>query len=193
MSGKRSTERRQADAVAGRGPDQDLVEYLVLRTPDLASIEELAPGLRRLVETSQIAVLDLVGVQTDALGTFRVVDAEGLPQEYLLDRDVGGILSEDDIALVCVALGPNASAWILVAEDLWARPLMDAVYDGGVRVVGGERIPRRLMERARRDQDRPRPDGATTGTRAATSRRQRVDLLRRRPILDEGPAIQPPA
>lgn len=193
MSGKRSEERRQADAVAGRGPDQDLVEYLVLRTPDLASIEEIAPGLRRLVETSQIAVLDLVGVQTDALGTYRVVDPEGLPQEHLRDSDVGGVLSEDDIALVCVALGPNASAWILVAEDLWARPLMDAVYDGGVRVVGGERIPRRLMERSRRGRDRPGPDDATTGTRARTSRRQRVDLLRRRPILDDGLAVQPPA
>jgi hypothetical protein len=175
-----------------RGPDQDLVEYLVLRTPDLASIDQIAPGLRRLVDSSQLAVLDLVGVQTDAWGAYQVVDLDWLPQNHLLNRDVGGVLSEDDIALVCVALGPNASALILVAEDLWARPLVDAVHDGGVRVVGGERIPRRLIEKSRRGGGRPRQDGATTDTRAGT-RRQRVDLLRRRPILDEGFEVQPPA
>jgi hypothetical protein len=192
MNGKRGTERPPADAGAGRGLDQDLVEYLVVRTPDLASSEGIAPALRRLVETSQIAVLDLVGVQTDALGTYRVVGLEGLSDIYRRDREVGGILSEDDIALVCGALGPNASALILVAEDLWARPLMEAVYEGGVRVVGGERIPRRSIEQSRRGR-RSRQDEATTGTRATTSRRQRVDLLRRRPILDEGFAVQPPA
>src|SRR5690349_2415884 len=80
-----------------RGPDQDLVEYLVLRTPDLASIEQIAPGLRRLVETSQLAVLDLVGVQTDAWGAYQVVDLDWLPQNHLRNLDVGGVLSEDDI------------------------------------------------------------------------------------------------
>ena len=181
---------------ADPGPDPDLVEYLVLRTPALSSSHAIAPVLTEFVETSQISILDLVGVQTDAIGEYSVIDAESLPGLAEIPRrdgDVGGVLSDDDIALVCAALGPNASALILVAEDRWARALADAVRVAGGRVAGGERIPRRSIEQSQR--------GPTRGARSETSpwgdiersRRQRLDLLRRRPLLGDGVvAVEPP-
>ncbi len=161
-----------------RLPNPDLVEYLVLTTSNLSSSSAVAPVLRRFVETSLIRVLDLVGVQTDAVGRYRTVESRLLPGLAGIgshDGDVGGVLSEDDIALVCGALGPNVSALILVAEDRWAQPLADAARSGGGRVVGGERIPRRSIAQSQR------------------RRPQRVDLLRRRPVLGDSVAqVQPP-
>ncbi len=174
---------------AGDWPDPDLVEYLVLKTSGLSSSEAVAPVLRKFVETAQIRVLDLVGVQTDAFGGHRALEPESLPGLEGIrsrDGDVGGVLSDDDIALVCGALGPNATALILVAEDRWAQVLADAARVGGGRVVGGERITRRSIEQSQGGQRRDPQDGAAAPRRRQRSRRQRIDLLRRRPVLDVG-------
>ena len=176
---------------AGRRPDLDLIEYVVLRTSDLSSSEALAPFLRALSETSQITIIDLVGVQIDALGEYRVVGSELLPGVPMSDPDVGVVLSDDDIALVCGALGPNSSALILVAEDRWAQPFADAARISGGRIVGGERIPRRSIEQSQRSRTRDLQEGLTTGPRGGRSRRQRVDLLRRRPFLDDSIPVEP--
>jgi hypothetical protein len=185
MSRERRSERRGDREVTDHWPNPDLIEYLVLTTSGLSSRQAVAPVLRAFVKTSQIRILDLVGVQTDALGGYRSVDAESLPGlEGIRSRDpyLGAVLSDDDIALVCWALGPNESALILVAEDRWARELADAAWAGGGRVVGGERIPRRSIEQSQRFQQH---DSVPSRRRPEQSRRHRVDLLRRRPILDE--------
>jgi hypothetical protein len=153
-----------------RLPNPDLVEYLVLTISSLSSGTSVAAVLRSLIETAQIRLLDLVGVQTDSLSRYRTVESHllpGLAGILARDGDAVGILSEDDIALVCGALGPNVSALILVAEDRWAQPLAEAARVGGGRVVGGERIPRRSIAQSQR------------------RRPQRVDLLRRRPLLGD--------
>jgi hypothetical protein len=140
--------------------------------------------------------LDLVGVATDAIGRYRVVDWDSLPGLAGFRRngpDVGGVLSDDDIALVSWALGPRASALILVLEDRWAGLLADAARIEGGRVVGGERIPGRSIEQSWRVQrsDESRPFGTVPAGRP--SRRQRVDLLRRRPVLNDSVrALEPP-
>lgn len=143
----------------GTATDLDLVEYVVITTTALSDVGALAGALRSLVEGDQIRILDLVGVQTDALGGYTVSEPESLTGFADLEGEVGGLLSEDDVALACAALGPVASALILVAEDRWARPLAAAAAVGGGRVAGGERIPRHRLEQALRSRARRRPGG----------------------------------
>ena len=134
-------------------PDPDLVEYVVINLPDLASSQTVAQALRSLVEASRIRILDLVGVVTDAQGRYTVTEPElvsALADLRSVDGEVGGLLSDDDIALACRALRAGSSALILVAEDLWAQELADAARSGGGQIVGGERIPRHRLEQARR-------------------------------------------
>jgi hypothetical protein len=134
-------------------PDPDLVEYVVITLPELSSSLNVAQALRSLVEASRIRILDLVAVVTDAHGGYAVTEPElvaALADLRGVDGEVGGLLSEDDIALACRALQPGTSALILVAEDRWAQELAEAARSGGGRIIGGERIPRHRLEQAHR-------------------------------------------
>jgi hypothetical protein len=145
-------------------PDLDLVEFLVITTSSLSALTSVARSLRELVESSRLRILDLVGVETDPLGSYTTVEVEsvsGLVELQGVDGEVGGLLSEDDIALACRALAPGTSALILVAEDRWAQHLADAARAGGGRIAGGERIPRHRVEQTQRA--RARHHEETTG------------------------------
>jgi hypothetical protein len=140
-------------------PDPDLVEYVVINLPDLSSSQAVAQALRSLVGSSRIRILDLVGVATGSQGQYAVTEPEliaALADLRSVDGEVGGLLSDDDIALACRALPPGSSALILVAEDLWAQELADAARSGGGQIVGGERIPRHRLEQAERAREEGR-------------------------------------
>jgi hypothetical protein len=142
-----------AQVAGGATPDLDLVEYVVVSVSELSSTVGVASAVRVLVESSQVRILDLVGVVTSPDGRFTAVEPEllsGLAELRNVEGEVGGLLSEDDIALACRALQPGTSALILVVEDRWAQVLADAARQSGGRIIGGERIPRHRLEQARR-------------------------------------------
>ena len=110
----------------------------------------------------------------------------GLAALESVDGDVGGFLSEDDIALTAGALQPGTSALLVVVEDRWAQLLADAAR------AGGGRDHRRRADSAAPARTVPAvPHGAGGGAavmrRVASDRRRHVDLLRRRPVLDAVP------
>ena len=140
-------------ADAGTSSDLDLIEYVVISVPQLSSAVAVADALKALVESAQIRILDLVGVVTGLDGRCTTIEPELLPGLAVLDDvegEVGGLLSEDDVALACSALAPGSSALIVLVEDRWAKLLADAARQGGGRIVGGERIPRHRLEQSRR-------------------------------------------
>jgi hypothetical protein len=132
-------------------PDLDLVEYVVVALPELSSTVRVAEALERLVESSQIRILDVVGVTSDAAGRVAVVEPEFLPGLRSLHGLVGvpgGLLSDDDLALASRGMPPGSSALIVVAEDRWAQQLAEAARTSGGQIVGGERIPRHRLEQS---------------------------------------------
>jgi uncharacterized membrane protein len=142
----------------GTEPDLDLVEYVVIAVPDLSSAVAVAAALKQLVESRQIRILDIVGVETGAGGRVTAVEPEllsGLGALDSVDGEVGGLLSEDDIALASGALHPGTSALLIVVEDRWAQQLADAARECGGRIIGGERIPRHRLEQSRRSRGWP--------------------------------------
>jgi hypothetical protein len=142
----------------GTEPDLDLVEYVVISVPDLSSAAAVGAALKQLVESRHIRILDLVGVNTGPGGRVTAVEPEllsGLEALDDVDGEVGGLLSEDDIALASGALHPGTSALLVVVEDRWAQQLADAARDCGGRIIGGERIPRHRLEQSRRSRSGP--------------------------------------
>ena len=138
-----SDEQGCPDPVAP-GFDLDLVEYLVIAVPDLAGVAEVAEALRRLVLTGRIQILDLVGVVTSPGGGDLVLEPEAVSGMSVLrdvEGEVGGLLTDDDIALACSELPWGTAAVVLVVEDRWADVLASAARTSGGRIVGGERIP----------------------------------------------------
>lgn len=141
--------------------DADTVEYIVISLPDLASSMTVAEALKSLAESSKIRILDLVGVVTDVHGRYVAAEPELVSALVTLadvDGEVGGILSDDDIAIACRALRSGSSALILVAEDLWAQELAEAARTAGGQVVGGERIPRQRLAQAARAREARRSE-----------------------------------
>ena len=132
----------------------DLVEYFIVTVPAVESLRLLADALAELVERAAIRILDVVVLVKDVDGAVTAleldaVDSLGAIQH--LKGDVGGMLSEHDVALAATAVRPGSAGVILVTEDRWARALSVAARRAGGQIVGGERIPAFRVESALAD------------------------------------------
>jgi hypothetical protein len=127
------------------------VEYIIVGFPGNQFNGEIAPALAQLIDSGTIRVLDLVFIAKDAEGNHVAVEFdehEALGAFESLDSEVGGLISQDDVEYAAEALEPNSSAALLVWEDTWAKPLVDAMRDSGGVLVEGSRIPHDLIEPA---------------------------------------------
>src|SRR4051794_12681061 len=127
------------------------VEYIIVGFPGNQFNGEIAPELAKLVESGTIRILDLVFIMKDADGNVVALDYEDHPDVALfntIDGDVGGFISEDDIEYAAVELEPNSSAALLIWEDVWAAPFVEAMRNSGGVLIEGSRIPHDLIEMA---------------------------------------------
>ena len=65
-----------------------------------------------------------------------------------LDGEVGGLISEEDVEYAAADLKPNSSAALLIWEDVWAAPFVEAMRNFGGVLLEGARIPHDLIEAA---------------------------------------------
>ena len=129
------------------------VELAVIEFPGNQFKGEIVPALVELVEEGIVNILDLVFVSKDADGSITAIEIEELDDDALaafdaLDGDVGGLLSDEDLAAAAEALSPNSSAMFLVWEDAWARRFVDAVVGAGGRLVAHDRLDTETVEAA---------------------------------------------
>jgi uncharacterized membrane protein len=111
----------------------------------------VAPEVEKLITNGTVRILDLVFVGKDNDGDTIVLEfdqRDDLVAFGDLDGEVGGLINEDDLAHVADGLPENNSALIIVWEDLWAKPLAEAVRQSGGVVVDSARIPAPLVEAA---------------------------------------------
>jgi len=101
---------------------------------------------------SSVTVLDLVFVSKGADGTVRAVeiqeDADDAFGFGVVDLDVTGLTSSDDLDAVGEMLEPGTSAAVIVVEHTWARGFASAVMGAGGRVLMNERIPATVVNEA---------------------------------------------
>jgi hypothetical protein len=127
------------------------VEYIIVGFPGNQFNGEIAPELGKLVESGTIRILDLVFITKDASGDVRAVEFEDHDDVALfnaLEGEVGGLISNDDIDYAAVELEPNSSAALLIWEDVWATPFVEAMRNSGGILIEGSRIPHDLIEAA---------------------------------------------
>lgn len=127
------------------------VEYLIVGFPGNRFTGEIAPELARLIDSGTVRILDLTFVGKDEDGTvvsFEFDQLDELEPFAVMEGDVGGVISDEDIEHVGSMLEPGSSAALLVWEDLWASPFADAVERAGGVVIESARIPRELIEAA---------------------------------------------
>jgi uncharacterized protein DUF6325 len=127
------------------------VEYMIVGFPGNRFNGEIAPELGKLVDSGTIRILDLVFISKDTDGNVEAIDFEDHHDVALfaaLDGEVGGFISDEDVAYAADDLEPNSSAALLIWEDVWATPFVEALRASGAVLIEGSRIPHDLIEAA---------------------------------------------
>ena len=106
---------------------------------------EAIPLLLELVDRGIIRVLDAVFVQKEADGTFSGVDFADLDEDTAGQLTVfagatSGLLSDEDVALAAEQIEPGTATVMIVYENRWAAPFIDAVRRNGGVLIANERI-----------------------------------------------------
>ncbi|SDU73180.1 DUF6325 family protein [Jiangella alkaliphila] len=135
------------------------VDVLMLRFPGNRFKGEIVPAMRDLVVNGLVRIVDLMFVYRDDEGVVGSVELAGLgpdlePAFADLDGQLGGgLLDAEDVEEVAAALPPGNSVAVLVVENTWAIPFVNAVRGAGGDVVDQARIPAETAARALRGLD----------------------------------------
>ena len=127
------------------------VEYLILGFPGNNFTGQIVPELAKLLDSGLVRIIDLTFITKDAAGQVDVVEYDAVEELAAfagLDGEVGGILTDADIAHAAMSLEPNTSAAVLIWEDTWATPFAEAVRNANGVILEGARIPREIIEEA---------------------------------------------
>ena len=130
------------------------VEYLIVAFPGNQFRGDIAPALADLVEAGTIRIIDIAFASKDENGeaaAFELSDLDPEVQEGLenLGATSGGLFNEEDLMAAAEELDPNCSAALLVWENVWAKPVAEAIRDAGGQVYDYDRIPHEVVVAAR--------------------------------------------
>lgn len=127
-------------------PHAGPIDYLVLEFPGARWTGAPLGALLDLVDRNLIRILDLRAVRRDVDGTFQAVALSDLDGDGALDLAVfdgveSGLLDDEDLGEAARIIQPGTAAALLVYENTWAVPFVDAAMDAGAQLVAGGRIP----------------------------------------------------
>ena len=130
------------------------VEYLIVAFPGNQFRGEIAPALADLVEAGTIRIIDIAFASKDENGdiaAFELSDLDPEVREGLekLGATSGGLFNEEDLMAAGEELDPNSSAALLVWENVWAKPVADAIRDAGGELYDYDRVPHEVVVAAR--------------------------------------------
>ena len=131
-----------ADDAEPLGP----ISYLIAEFPGSKMTGEGFPILVDLVDRGLIRILDLMFVTRDPDGSMRQIELSDLDGDGSIDLAVfqgasSGMLDESDMTDAASAIEPGSSAGILIFENRWATPFVQALRRGGAQLVAAGYIP----------------------------------------------------
>lgn len=130
------------------------VEYLIVAFPGNQFRGEIAPAIADLVEAGTIRIIDIAFVSKDEDGDVAAFELNELDPEVRqglenLGAQPSGLFNEEDLMAAAEELDPNSSAALLVWENVWAKPLADAIRDAGGELYDYDRVPHETVVAAR--------------------------------------------
>lgn len=129
------------------------VEYLIVAFPGNQLSGDLVPALEELVKTETIRILDIAFIEKDGNGDVTAFELEDFESDagrafQGLQAEIGDLVNTDDLAAVGEQLEPNASAAVLVWEDVWATRLRDAITESNGVLLDMQRVPLAVIDAA---------------------------------------------
>ena len=87
------------------------VEYLILGFPGNRFTGQIVPELAKLIDSGLVRIIDLIFISKDADGDVTVVEYDAVEELAAfagLDAEVGGLLTDEDVAHASLSLEPNS-------------------------------------------------------------------------------------
>jgi len=122
------------------------ISYLVVEFPGSKMTGEGFPALVDLVDRGLIRILDLTFVSKGEDGSVLAIELADLDGDGSLDLAVfegasTGLLDESDRAQAAEAIEPGSSAGILLFENRWAVPFVQALRNSEAEVIAAGYVP----------------------------------------------------
>ena len=129
------------DAADGMGP----IGYLIVEFPAHRVTGEGLAALLDLVDRGLIRVLDLTFVRKEG-DVVTVAELDNLDRDGTFDVSVfegasSGLLDSGDVQEAGKAMANDATAAILLYENVWATPFVSALRRNGAQLVAAGFIP----------------------------------------------------
>jgi uncharacterized protein DUF6325 len=135
------------DAEGALGP----VSYLIVEFPGNKMKGEAFPTLVDLVDRGLIRILDLEFVTRDRDGSMRSVELRDIDHDGKFDLAIfegtnSRLLDDSDFADAASAIEPGSSAAIMIFENHWALPFVQALRRSSAQLVAAGYIPQDTLD-----------------------------------------------
>jgi hypothetical protein len=122
------------------------VSYLIVEFPGSKMTGEAFPQLVDLVDRGLIRILDLEFVKRDTDGSMRVIELADIDHDGKFDLAIfqgsnSGLLEDADFADAASTIEPGSSAAIMIFENHWALPFVQALRRSSAELVAAGYIP----------------------------------------------------
>jgi hypothetical protein len=117
------------------------IDFVLIEFPADADTSEAGAALLELIEFGIIRLYDIVGVRKEADGSFS--GFELTPETGGFSAFAGarsGMVGDDDVAAAAEAMEPGTRAVLLVYENAWAIPFVNAGRKVGAQVIASQRL-----------------------------------------------------
>ncbi len=124
------------------------VSYTVIAFPGNQFNGNIIPEIEKLVTGEVVRILDLVFVGKDEQGDTISLEFDQMDELSAfadIDGEVGGLVNTEDLDHVAANLPAGNSALVILWEDLWAKPLAEALRGSGGVLIDSARIPADLI------------------------------------------------
>src|SRR6516225_2911761 len=122
------------------------VSYLIVEFPGNKMTGETFPILMDLVDRGLIRILDLEFVTRDENGSMRTIELMDIDHDGKFDLAIfegsnSGLLDAKDLADASSVIEPGSSAAIMIFENHWAMPFVQALRRGSAQLIAAGYIP----------------------------------------------------
>lgn len=122
------------------------ISYLIVEFPGNKMTGEGFPALVDLVDRGLIRILDLTFVTRNDDGSVVAMELADLDGDGSLDLAIfegasSGLLDDSDRAEAAAAIEPGSSAGILLFENRWAVPFVQALRNSEAQVIAAGYVP----------------------------------------------------